>query len=101
MSVEYARNPFQKPSEKYRIKQESFYRPFENAHECLEEMRKHERFSWINYEGKSTWYCITAIINTNVYFTNFYFGEWRNFVYMFNNCTFTDGSPFGIKIKEE
>ena len=108
MSVEYARellppvrNPFQKPSEKYSIKQKSFYRPFKNVQECLEEMRKHERFGWINYEGKSTWYCITAIINTNVYFTNFYFGEWRNFLYAFNNCTFTDGSPFGIKIKEE
>ena len=33
MPVEYARNPFQKPSEKYRIKQEAIHRTLENAHE--------------------------------------------------------------------
>ena len=31
----------------YRIKTEPKYRPFKNANECFEEMKKHEPFGWI------------------------------------------------------
>lgn len=31
----------------YRIKQEPKYRPFKDAKECFEEMKKHEPFGWI------------------------------------------------------
>ena len=31
----------------YRIKLEPKYRPFKNADECFEEMKKHEPFGWI------------------------------------------------------
>ena len=41
-------NPSWSPNTKYRIKPESSYRPFDNAQECIEEMRKHEPFGRIN-----------------------------------------------------
>ena len=34
-------------SESYRIKKEPKYRPFKNAKECLEEMKKHQPFGWL------------------------------------------------------
>ena len=34
-------------SQDYRIKPETKYRPFKDAEECFEEMKKHQPFGWI------------------------------------------------------
>ena len=77
----------------YRIKPESKYRPFKSVEECWEEMQKHQPFGWvisiktgnfeqITYVGAN----IVSISDTNQYFST-----------AFDNYTFTNGSPFGIK----
>lgn len=82
---------------KYRIKPEPTYRPFRNAHECLEEMRKHTPFGWANHIGKNICYCIDAVSYTEVYIDK----TWHCFDYMFRIFTFFDGSPFGVKVENE
>lgn len=73
---------------KYRIKSEPTYCPFKNTEECWNEMQKHHPFGWVKMKGKSNYSCMTEVLDTN------------NFHFEFNNYTFADGTPFGIK-KEE
>ena len=70
---------------KYRIKPEPKYRPFKNAEECWQEMQKHQPFGWIKYkeENKYITYCN---IDNNC-----------DFELDFEEYTFADGTPFGIK----
>ena len=68
----------------YRIKPEPKYRPFKSVEECWEEMQKHKPFGWVMDRDKN----YTSISSMN---------NRRDFSYMFNNFTFADGSPFGIK----
>ena len=87
----------------YRIKPEATYRPFESAQECIEEMRRHEPFGWvknISNEGDSCW-SISGIR----YGSDFSFiklrGSWMNTNILFENYTFLDGSPFGVKVEDK
>lgn len=72
---------------RYRIKPEPKYRPFNDAEECWQEMLKHKPFGWVKYkeENKYTTYCN---IDGNC-----------NFELDFEDYTFADGTPFGIKEK--
>ena len=82
----------------YRIKPEPKYRPFANAQECLEEMKKHVPFSWV--KDKYSFYPI-EMIGTN--FSKGWikcYGIWFTPEKMFKDATFLDGTPFGI-IEEE
>lgn len=78
----------------YRIKPEPKYRPFANAQECLEEMKKHQPFGWV--KDKYSFYPIEMIG------TNFSKGWikccriWFTPEKMFKDATFLDGTPFGI-----
>ena len=84
----------------YRVKPTPKYRPFKNAQECIEEMKKHQPFGWIKCKG-----CCFNI----VYVNNVYVGLADPFAssislssknsYLDN--TFLDGEPFGINIEEE
>ena len=81
----------------YRIKPESKYRPFANAEECWQEMQKHQPFGWIkDRDGDKTF--IGGINSDNtIFMCN------SEILYLedaFENFTFIDGTPFGIK-KEE
>lgn len=82
----------------YRIKPEPKYRPFANAQECLEEMKKHQPFGWV--KDKYSFYPIERVG------TNFgkkcirNYGIWNTLEQMFKDATFLDGTPFGI-IEEE
>lgn len=73
------------PAEYYRIKPEPKYRPFKDAEECWNEMQKHQPFGWVKYkdENKYTTYCN---IDGNC-----------DFEADFDDFTFVDGTPFGIK----
>ena len=87
----------------YRIKPEPKYRPFKNQEECWNEMLKHQPFGWLKsirkqekvhigrvFEVKD-FALITLSINEGINNSSSYF---------FNEYTFADGTPFGIK-KEE
>lgn len=83
----------------YRIKPESAYRPFENAQECLEEMRRHEPFGWIKYKPGFGDKCFAI---TEVSISSISFGAtWFSTKGMFQYITFLDGSPFGVKVEDE
>lgn len=70
----------------YRIKPEPKYRPFKDAKECWQEMQKHQPFGWVKYADE--YISISTIDSYNDYETDF------------NDYTFADGTPFGIKEKE-
>lgn len=85
----------------YRIKLGLKYRPFKSQEECWQEMHKHPDFGWIvskkglefchicdMFTSTSNSLMITlGIDQSNPYEADTYF----------NNYTFTDGKPFGIK----
>ena len=70
----------------YRIKPEPKYRPFANAEECWEEMQKHQPFGWVKCADK--YFSISAIDSNN------------NYEIDFDDYTFVDGTPFGVKEEE-
>ena len=79
---------FDVENESYRIKKTSKYRPFKNAKECFEEMKKHQPFGWLKVKDIEQYYSISIVYSTENY--NRYYN-------LFSNCTFADGQPFGIK----
>lgn len=97
---ELVSNPSWSPNTKYRIKPESKYRPFENAQECLEEMKKHEPFGWV--KGDKCFYNIVSVSNIDVSMANVS-GDivTLDFIEVMEDNTFADGTPFGIKIEED
>ena len=86
----------------YRLKPETKYRPFANAEECFAEMLKHQPFGWVksidNKDSEVFIHC-TAITKKDGILTGI---DEIPFPYcgMFNNYTFADGTPFGIKEEE-
>ena len=76
----------------YRIKKEPTYRPFKNAKECLEEMKKHQPVGWLRWD--KIFVQITSITPTSIMFNRdfHYFHEFLD-----GKVTFADGQLFGIK----
>ena len=87
----------------FRIKPQPKYRPFKTQEECWNEMLKYQPFGWLKsirkqekvhigrvFEVKD-FALITLSINEGINNSSSYF---------FNEYTFADGTPFGIK-KEE
>lgn len=83
--VEVKNPSFEKHYTEYRIKSEPKYHPFKDVEECWQEMQKHQPFGWIKYkeENKYITYCN---IDNNC-----------DFELDFEEYTFADGTPFGIK----
>ena len=80
----------------YRIKTEPKYRHFANAEECWSEMQKHQPFGWIkDRDGDKTF--IGSINSDNSIFTCS--SEILFLKELFEDFTFVDGLPFGIKEK--
>ena len=82
----------------YRIKSEPKYRPFKDAEECWQEIRKHEPF--IKYkviESSKDVYLIIQRIKTDGIETDV---ERLDFETVFEWFTFADGTPFGMKVEE-
>lgn len=61
------------------------YRPFKDAAECWQEMLKHEPFGWLKSKNDNYLNVLESINNA------------KNYQYIFDNYTFADGTPFGIK----
>ena len=78
--------------ESYRIKKEPTYRPFKNAKECFEEMKKHYPIGWICRDGG--FQQITRVGTTYIKADEYihFFGEKFH-----KKVTFADGQPFGIQ----
>ncbi len=83
----------------YRIKPEPKYRPFANAKECWEEMKKHQPFGWVKLKDTESGYYMLKGIASQVVIG---FNE-TPFSYkkVFEDYTFANGTPFGVKIEEE
>lgn len=83
----------------FRIKPELKYRQFKDAEECWEEMLKHQPFGWIK--------CKEGYFNI-VYVNDEYVGlEDKDdsaillaSINSYQDNTFADGTPFGVKVEE-
>ena len=71
----------------------SSFRPFSNKKECWNEMLKHQPFGWV--QNKKTGYktLICNLTNSTVDFSDSY----TKYQYIFEDYTFADGEPFGVK----
>lgn len=85
---------FSSPANYYRIKPDPKYRPFANAEECIEEMKKHVPFSWV--KDKYSFYTIEMIGDNFGKECIRCYGTWFTPEKMFKDATFLDGTPFGI-----
>ena len=81
----------------YRIKPEVKFRPFSNAKECWEEMLKHEPFGWVKDRNGSK-FVIENVDSRG--FVEVYDEGTCNLKEVLENCTFADGTPFGVKVEE-
>ena len=83
----------------YRIKPEPTYRPFKDAEECWQEMKKHQPFGWVKLKGTESGYYMLKGIASQVVIG---FNE-TPFSYkkVFEDYTFANGTPFGAKIEDE
>ena len=84
----YKNNP-----QSYRVKPESKYRPFKDAEECWQEMRKHEPFGWVKIGDR---YCTMREIRPTSAFCHGG-GDVFHYEDMVEQITFVDGTPFGIR----
>ena len=84
----------------YRIKPESQYRPFKSQEECWNEMLKHKPFGWLKSIKKQEKVHIGRVFEVKDYVLitlSINEGINNNSSYFFNEYTFADGTPFGIK----
>lgn len=103
---ELVSNPSWSPATKYRIKSEPKYRPFKDADECWEEMKKHEPLGWLkmksNDGGKDFVFVrgIHKYIKDNSNTCDICIdNDLESSIYIFGEYTFADGTPFG-KLEE-
>ena len=88
----------------FRIKPEPKYRPFESQEECWNEMLKHQPFGWLKSIKKQEKVHIGRIFDTpDVVFITLSINECLNYSssYLFEEYTFDDGTPFGIKEEQQ
>ena len=78
----------------YRIKPEPKYRPFKDAEECWKEMQKHQPFGWVKINSDD--FNIITALNTCVCLNDISI----SYIDAFDNYTFTDGTPFGVKAEQ-
>lgn len=81
----------------YRIKPEPKHRPFKNAEECWQEMEKHQPFGWVKDRNGSK-FMIENVDSRG--FVEVYDEGTCTFNEVFENRTFIDGLPFGVKLEE-
>ena len=87
---------------KYRIKPEQKYRPFKTKEECWNEMMKHRPLGWLKSKKNGRFRCIVEVSWSDAFetvaiafSTNESLSRSSNSVY--DEYTFADGTPFGIK----
>ena len=88
--------------DKYRIKPEPKYRPFKTQEECWNEMLKHQPFGWLKSKKDGRYRSIGELSwsdELETVYIAFSTSEAlsRCVDYVFDEYTFADGAPFGIK----
>lgn len=81
----------------YRVKPEPKYRSFKNDEECWNEMQKHQPFGRVKDRNNSK-FIIKSIDSRG--FVEVFNEDTCNFKEVFENYTFADGTPFGVKVEE-
>ena len=86
----------------YRIKPGQKYRPFKTQEECWNEMLKHQPFGWVKSKKSGSHFSIGSVLwdkeFDDVFVTFACDGMLgRSSKSMFEDFTFADGTPFGIK----
>ena len=86
----------------YSIKPELKYRPFKTKEECWNEMMKHQPFGWVKSKMNGRFNCIGEVSWSDVFETVYIALSTseslsRSSDSMFEQYTFYDGTPFGIK----
>ena len=76
----------------YRIKKEPAYRPFKDAKECWEEMKRHEPFGWFKLPNGYL-YSILHLTEGGIALDDMFYC----YSSAFKEFVFTDGTPFGAK----
>ena len=84
-----------KEPDNFRINPKSKYRPFKDAEECWNEMLKHQPIGWVKFKTGS-YHFINDVAPCDVFTAN----NWTSYKEMYNDFTFDDGTPFGIKEEE-
>ena len=87
----------------YRIKPEPkpSYRPFANAEECWQEMKKHQPFGVVKDKHFANYQTHRAFTFLTTEGCNFRGYEDMTFETSFKNLLFADGTPFGVKVEEQ
>lgn len=87
-------------NKEYRIKPnlepETTYRPFKDAEECWAEMLEHQPFGWVKDRNGSK-FVIENVDSGG--FVEVYDDGTCSFKEVFENRTFADGTPFGVKVE--
>ena len=83
---------FSASPDKYRIKPEPKYRPFENQEECWQEMQKHQPFGWVKNKCGNI-FNIIAIFKESIKLNE----SSHHYSDLCKQFKFKDGTPFGIK----
>ena len=96
------RPSFNKSPSAYRIKPEPEYRPFKTQEECWNEMQKHQPFGWLKSKKDGRFHCIGEVLWSDEFETvgialSTSESLSRSANSMFDEYTFADGTPFGIK----
>ena len=99
---EGAENPSFEELSRYRIKPEPKYRPFKTQEECWNEMLKHQPFGWVKSKMNGRFRCIGEVYGSDEFETVYIALSTseslsRSSDSMFEQYTFYDGTPFGIK----
>ena len=87
---------------KHRIKPEPKYRPFKTQEECWNEMMKHQPFGWLKSKKSGSFRCIGEVSWSDVFETVYIALSTseslsRSSDSVFDEYTFADDTPFGIK----
>ena len=86
----------------YRIKPEPKYRPFKTNEECWNEMQNHQPFGWLKSKKNGRLRCIGEVSWSDEFETvhialSTSESLSRSSDSVFDEYTFADGTPFGIK----
>lgn len=86
----------------HRIKPEPKYRPFKDKEECWNEMLKHQPFGWLKSKKNGRFRCIGEMSWSDEFETVYIALSTSESLSrcadsVFNEYTFADGTPFGVK----
>lgn len=86
----------------FRTKPEPKYRPFKDAEECWQEMQKHQPVGWVKNKrnDKDPEVFIHCGVIKGDWILTGVDEEPFPFDKIYNNYTFADGTPFGVKVEE-